>query len=171
MQTANLQLYSLSYSESKTYWATLVFVVGNLLLPQLFHLLPQGGMIWLPIYFFTLVGSYKYGWRVGLLTAILSPMTNSFLFGMPSVTVLPAILLKSVLLAVAAGYAASHFKKVTFGLLLGVVLGYQLVGTLGEWALQGNLWLALQDFRLGIPGMLLQIFGGWLFIHYLIRKK
>lgn len=89
---------------------------------------------------------------------------------MPAVAVLPAILFKSVSLAVAAGYAASHFKKASFGLLIGVVLAYQLVGTLGEWAMNGSFWLAIQDFRIGIPGMLFQIFGGWLFINHIIRK-
>lgn len=170
MQTTTVKLYSLSYNNVKTYLAASLFVLGNLVTPQLFHLMPQGGVIWLPIYFFTLVGAYKYGWRVGLLTAILSPLTNSALFGMPAVAVLPAILLKSVLLAVAAGYAASRFRKVSFGLLLGVVLAYQCVGTLGEWAMKGDFWLAAQDFRIGIPGMLLQILGGWLFINYIIRK-
>ena len=58
-----------------------------------------------------------------------------------------------------AGYAASHFRKASPGLLLGVVLAYQLVGTLGEWATKGDSWLAAQDFRIGIPGMLLQISG------------
>ena len=29
---------------------------------------------------------------------------------------------------------------------------------------------AVQDFRIGIPGMLLQVFGGYLFIKYVIRK-
>lgn len=171
MQTStNVQLYSLPYSDVKTYFAALAFVIGNLALPQLFHLVPQGGMIWLPIYFFTLVGAYKYGWRVGLLTAVLSPVINSVLFGMPAVAVLPAILLKSTLLAIAAGYAASHFKKASLVLLLSVVLAYQVIGTLGEWAMNGNFWLAVQDFRIGIPGMLLQILGGWLFINHLIRR-
>ena len=68
-----------------------------------------------------------------------------------------------------AGYAASHFRKAP-GLLLGVVLAYQLVGMLGEWATKGDSWLAAQDFRIGIPGMLLQIFGSWLFINRIIRK-
>lgn len=54
--------------------------------------------------------------------------------------------------------------------LLGVVLAYQLVGMLGEWATKGDSWLAAQDFRIGIPGMLLQIFGSWLFINRIIRK-
>lgn len=170
MQTTTVKLYSLPYSNMKTYLAASLFVLGNLAMPQLFHLIPQGGMIWLPIYFFTLVGAYKYGWKVGLLTAIFSPLANSVLFGMPAVTVLPAILLKSALLAMAAGCAASLFKKASLGLLLGVVLAYQVIGTLGEWAMMGDFWLAVQDFRIGIPGMLLQILGGWLFINYIIRK-
>ena len=78
-----VKLYSLPYSNSRTYWAALAFTAGNILFPQLFHLIPQGGVIWLPIYFFTLIGAYKYGWRVGLLTAIASPLINSWLFGMP----------------------------------------------------------------------------------------
>lgn len=170
MQTTTVKLYSLEYNNVKTYLAALLFVLGNLAMPQLFHLIPQGGMIWLPIYFFTLVGAYKYGWRVGVLTAVLSPLVNSVLFGMPAITVLPAILLKSTLLSVAAGYAASHFKKASFGLLLAVVLSYQIVGTLGEWIMIGDFWLAVQDFRIGIPGMLFQIFGGWLFINRILSR-
>lgn len=170
MRTTTVKLYSLEYNNSKTYLAALLFVLGNLAMPQLFHLIPQGGMVWQPIYFFTLVGAYKYGWRVGVLTAVLSPLVNSVLFGMPAMTVLPAILLKSTLLAVAAGYAASHFKKASVGLLFAVVLSYQIVGTLGEWGMTGDFWLAVQDFRIGIPGMLLQIFGGWLFINRILSR-
>ena len=123
-----------------------------------------------PIYFFTLIGAYKYGWRVGLLTAIVSPLANAWLFGMPAVAVLPAILLKSCLLAGMAGWAASRFRKASLWMLAGVVLGYQTAGTLGEWAMLGDFHAAVQDVRLGLPGMLLQVFGGWLFINRLIRK-
>ncbi|MDE5761733.1 MAG: ECF transporter S component, partial [Bacteroides sp.] len=104
METKNVKLYALDYSDAKTYLAASLFVLGNIALPQLFHLVPQGGVTWLPIYFFTLIGAYKFGWKVGLLTAVLSPVLNSWLFGMPLPAVLPAILLKSVLLAIAAGW-------------------------------------------------------------------
>lgn len=170
MQTTTVKLYSLSYGNVRTYLAAFLFVLGNLAMPQLFHLIPQGGVIWLPIYFFTLVGAYKYGWKVGLLTATTSPLLNALLFGMPAVTALLAILLKSVLLAGVAGYTASRFKKASLGLLLSVILVYQIIGTLGEWAMKGDFWLAAQDFRIGIPGMLFQIFGGWLFINRIISK-
>lgn len=170
MQATTVKLYSLEYNCARTYWVAALFVAGNILLPQLCHLIPQGGMRWLPIYFFTLIGAYKYGWRVGLLTALASPLVNSALFGMPAAAGLPAILLKSVLLALAAGFAASHYKRASVLLLAGVVLAYQVVGTLGEWAMKGDFFLAVQDFRIGLPGMLMQIVGGWFFINRFIRK-
>lgn len=165
-----VKLYSLNYNRVRTYLAAFLFISGNIALPQLFHLIPQGGMTWLPIYFFTLIGAYKYGWKVGLLTAIVSPLLNSLLFGMPMPAVLPAILLKSVLLALAAGFTAKYWQRVSIPLLLLVVLSYQVAGTLGEWVMSGSFFAASQDFRMGIPGMLVQVFGGYLFIRYLIRK-
>lgn len=165
-----VKLYCLNYNRAQTYLAASLFVLGNVALPQLFHLLPQGGVTWLPIYFFTLTGAYKYGWKVGLLTAVASPLVNSFLFGMPMPAVLPAILLKSVLLAVAAGFTAKHWQRVSIPLLLLVVLSYQIAGTLGEWVMTGSFPAASQDFRIGIPGMLVQLFGGYLFIRYVVRK-
>lgn len=170
METTSVKLYSLDYSNLRTYLAASLFILGNILLPQFFHLIPQGGITWLPIYFFTLIGAYKYGWKVGLLTAVLSPVINSLLFGMPMPVVLPAILLKSVLLAVAAGWTAQRFGKISIPVLLGVVLAYQIVGTLGEWIYVGSFYNAMEDFRIGIPGMCLQVFGGYWFIKLLIRK-
>lgn len=164
------RLYSLPFSDVKAYLLAALFVAGNIALPQLCHLVPNGGPTWLPIYFFTLVGACKYGWRVGLLTALASPLANSLLFGMPAVAALPAIMLKSTLLALAAGFTAARFKRVTLPLMAAVVAAYQIIGTLGEWAIVGELNAALQDFRIGLPGMLLQIFGGWAVIRYIIRK-
>lgn len=167
MATNSVSLHSLEYKDVRTYGVAALFIVGNIALPQLCHLLPAGGSTLLPIYFFTLVAAYKYGWKVGLLTAVASPLVNAALFAMPAPAVLPAILSKSLLLAAAAGFTARRFRSVSLPLLLGVVLFYQTIGSAAEWALTGSLAAALQDFRIGIPGMLLQIFGGYLFIKYL----
>ena len=59
METKTVKLYSLDYNNVKTYLVASLFILGNLALPQLFHLIPQGGLTWLPIYFFTLVGAYR----------------------------------------------------------------------------------------------------------------
>ena len=170
MQTSSIKLYSLNYNDSKTYIAAALFILGNIALPQLCHMVPQGGMILLPIYFFTLIGAYKYGWKVGLMTAILSPVINHLAVGMPAAAVLAPILVKSTILALAASYIASHSKKVSIALMAGVVLAYQVAGGLFEWAFTGSFAAAVQDFRLGVPGMLLQIVGGYLFIKYLLKR-
>lgn len=156
-----VRLHSLTLADAKTYLFATLFVVGNIVLPQLAHLVPQGGFIFLPIYFFTLIAAYKYGIHVGMLTAIMSPIANHLLFGMPPSAVLPAIIIKSVSLAIAAALAAKHFKKVSLlGILLAIV-AYQLVGTAFEWATTQSLYIALQDVRLGMPGILIQLFGGY----------
>ena len=152
-----VKLYSLNFRQAKTYWFTLLFVAGNLILPQLCHLIPQGGLILLPIYFFTLIAAYKFGIRVGLLTAVLSPLANSALFGMPAA-------------AVAAAMAARYLKSVSLLAMVAVVLAYQIIGSLFEWVLTGSFLTAMQDFRLGVPGMLLQIVAGYALLKWLAKR-
>ena len=154
-----IRIYNYGFKELRTYLFVALFVLGNLLLPQLCHLIPNGGKILLPIYFFTLIASYKFGIKVGLMTAVLSPIINSILFGMPALAILPAILTKSVVLALAASFVANKTHKISIVNLLIVVLTYQFVGTLAEWAMTSSFYVAIQDFRLGIPGMILQLFG------------
>lgn len=159
--STTVRLYSLPLNNVRTYLFATVFVIANLLLPQLAHLIPQGGLILLPIYFFTLIAAYKFGIHVGLLTAVLSPLANNLLFGMPPAEVLPVIVVKSVILALAAAMAAKYFGKVSFWGILMAILAYQLIGTGVEWAITQNFYTALQDFRIGIPGMCIQWIGGY----------
>ena len=51
------KLYSLNYTNANTYLFAFVFIVGNVVLPQLCHLVHLGGPAMLPIYFFTLIGA------------------------------------------------------------------------------------------------------------------
>ncbi len=168
--TQNVALYQLSYNQVKTYLLAVLFIVGNIALPQLCHLMPQGGLIFLPIYFFTLVAAYKYGFVVGLTTALLSPLVNSALFGMPPAVALPIILIKSVTLAIAAALIAKKTNKVTLLTVALAVIAYQLIGSLAELAITGSFEKASQDIILGWPGCLIQIVGGFVILRYLLKK-
>lgn len=161
-----IRIYDYKLNELKTYLFVILFVAGNVVLPQLCHLIPNGGKILLPIYFFTLFASYKYGLRVGLMTAVLSPLINSLAFGMPALALLPAIMIKSIVLAFTASFVANKTNRVSIINLLIVVLTYQCVGTLSEWAMTSSFYVAIQDFRLGVPGMTLQIL-----LSYLLLRK
>ena len=147
---ATAKLYSLNLHNTRTYLFALFFVAGNIIVPQLCHLIPNGGLMFLPIYFFTLL--------------------NHVLFGMPAAAMLPAIMAKSVILAISASIVAKRFKKVSIVCMAAVVLSYQLLGTMIEWAMVSDFNAAIQDFRIGIPGMLLQVFGGYAVIRYILTK-
>lgn len=163
-------VYPLSYRRARTYRIAAVFIAGNLVLPQLCHLLPLGGPRLLPIYFLTIVAAWRYGWRVGVLCAVLSPTLNMVLFGMPSLEVWPVLVLKSLLAALFAGWVGSRSQPRILLALAGVVLAYQGLGSLAEWAIQGDFYIAMQDFRIGLPGMILQVFGAYLLLGYLTGK-
>ena len=125
--------------------------------------------MFLPIYFFTLVAAFRCGWKVGFLTAVLSPVVNCLLFGMPPVASLPAILVKSLTLVAAVELIS---RKMDFSLLSVAlaVLAYQLVGMTVEFFMDFNFMHAIQDIRIGWPGILIQIVGGYLVIKALQRR-
>ena len=163
---ANVRLYALNYDEAKTYlWAT-VFVACNLMLPQLFHLIPQGGVIFSPLSLVILAGAYKFGWKTGLLAALASPLVNHAITGLPAWEVLPVMTLKLAVLAMVAGLAAQRFKMVSLPLLIGVILVSTAIGCLGEFILTGGIAATIADFTIGWPGLLLQVFGAWLILKY-----
>jgi hypothetical protein len=89
---------------------------------------------------------------------------------MPPVAVLPGIMIKSVVLAIAASLAAKHFGKVSLIGVILAVLAYQFIGTAFEWILTQNLFIALQDIRIGAPGILLQIVGGYFVLKFLSQS-
>ena len=163
---ANVRLYALNYDEVKTYlWAT-VFVACNLVLPQVFHLIPQGGVIFSPLSLVILAGAYKFGWKTGLLAALASPLVNHLITGLPAWEVMPVMTLKLAVLALVAGLAAQRFKTVSLPLLIGVILVSKAIGCLGEFILTGGIAATIADFTIGWPGLLLQVFGAWLILKY-----
>ena len=167
---ATVRLYTLNYDEAKTYmWAT-IFVACNLVLPQVFHLIPQGGIIFSPLSFVILVGAYKFGWKTGLLAALASPFVNHLLTGMPATEVLPVMTMKLAVLSIVAGLTAQHFKTISLPILIGVILVTKAIEALGEFVLTGGITATVADFTIGWPGMLLQIIGGYLVIKYLLKK-
>jgi hypothetical protein len=161
-----VRLYTLNYDEAKTYLWAAIFVACNLVLPQLFHLIPQGGIIFSPLSLVILFGAYKFGWKTGLLAAVLSPLVNHLLTGLPAWDVLQVMTLKLAVLAMVAGLAAQHFKTASLPIIIGVVLVSKAIGALGELLLTGGLAATIADFTIGWPGLLLQVFGAWIFLNF-----
>ena len=71
MIVSQFRQLNLSVVNVRTYLFAVLFVGGNMLLPQLCHLMPDGGKIFLPIYFFTLIASYTVSYTHLTLPTIL----------------------------------------------------------------------------------------------------
>ena len=151
IQLKKIQLYTFA----------LLFSAGNILFPYLCHTFPNGGKTLLPLFFFTLIGSYKFGIRVGLFTALISPLLNNLFFGNPPSAMLFDIMSKSVLLAFIASYISKKTQRVSLILLAAVVLSYQLAGGLGQWLITGSIQNSYSSFIIGIPGMVIQVILGF----------
>ncbi|MFO7570747.1 MAG: hypothetical protein R6W75_13215 [Smithellaceae bacterium] len=170
MQARDFQPYTLPLTRLRFYLLTCLFVAGNLLFPLLVHQIPQGGKILLPIYFFTLIAAYRFGWMMGLTTAVLSVFFNHVLTGMPPAALLPVILVKSLILAFAAAWIANRTQKISLLHLAAVVAAYQAAGGVFEWLYTGSLMAALSDIRMGLPGILVQIIAGYLLLTWQNRR-
>jgi len=151
---------SLSLGDARLYLAASAMIAGNILLPVALHRIPAGGQMFLPIFFFTLIAGWRFGAKAAVLTAVLSPLANHWITGMPPAQALQGIILQSALLGCLAALAASRSTRPTLALLAGVVLAAQalmLFPVLAHAGWQGA--LAALQFRL--PGLLLQILGGY----------
>ena len=154
------------WRDKEFYLWSIVFVLGNLALPQLCHLAALGGKVWLPIYFCTFLAAVLYGRQVAMLTAVLSPVLNYAIFAMPSAGMLPVMMVKSLLIALLAPALVKRFS-VPVALVLTIV-GYQLGGALFGALTGGEM---LVDFRHGWPGMLAQFAGVWLILQLWRRAE
>ncbi|MDR2962050.1 MAG: ECF transporter S component [Bacteroidales bacterium] len=161
---------SVSLRNAKTYLFALLFTAGNVLFPLLFHAIPQGGHIFLPIFFFTLIGAFQYGLWVGVFTALCSPLLSHALMGMPAGIMLPIVMAKSIILVLCARAAVRYFQKISLPVIVLAVAASQVLGFVAEWIIAGNISQAIHDVYMGIPGMLLQIAGAYLILSVLNKK-
>lgn len=139
---------------------SLLFIAGNIALPHLFHLVPGGGIAFLPIYWFTLIGVMACGLSVGLTAALMSPLMGWLIFGAPAAAMLPDMLLKGTLLALCAFFICRRLGNGIPAVALSVAAAW-LLSALAEWPFTGAAY-AFQDFVTGLPGLaLMSIVAPW----------
>ena len=151
---------SLNLGEVRLYIATAAMVAGNLLLPFALHQIPDAGRMFLPIFFFTLVAGWRFGAQAAVLTAVLSPLANHFITGMPPTPMLQEIILQSALLGALAALAAGRFRKPTLAVLALVVVVDQAL-VLFPTLLHAGWQPCVAALRFRLPGLLLQVLGGF----------
>lgn len=156
---------TLTLTQGRTYTWSALFIAANIALPHLFHLIPGGGVMFLPIYFFTLIGAMRYGWQLGLLTAVMTPIVGNLIFGAPATAMLPDMLVKGAALSLVGSFVAQKWGVKFITCLATVVAAFALVG-LAEWPFTGAAY-AFQDFVTGLPGMAMMTLGAYITNKYI----
>lgn len=157
--TQQVRTESINLTQAQAYTKSALFIAANIALPYLFHLVPEGGKMFLPIYFFTLVAAIRYGWQVAALTAVMTPVVGNLLFGAPALHMLADMVVKGTVLSLLAGYAAMRLGKQLWVVAVSVLASWALVG-LVEMPFTGAAF-AFQDFVTGVPGMAMMTLGAW----------
>ena len=160
-----------SWRDIKFYLFGIAFALGNLFLPLAVHAIPNGGVIFLPLFFFTLVAAYSEGLLSGILVAILSPVLNHVVTGMPMAAMMPVVLFKSLLVAILAAGTAKYLRKINLLAIAIIVFIMQSAGGLIEFFLTGNVSRTLSSLQLSIPGMILMIVGGYLLLRVISKFR
>ena len=150
----------------KLVFAGLLVAMG-ILLPIMFHTIPNAGSVFLPMHIPVLLAGFITGPIFGLLCGILTPLISSIATGMPPAAILPSMICELAVYGFATGFFYNKMKfdnetlKIYLSLIFSMLLGRVTYGILnalifkaGAYSL--NIWLTAA-FAKAIPGILIQL--------------
>lgn len=145
--------------------AALCIALG-VILPQLFHVIPNAGSIWLPMHLPVLIAGFVTNPLFGAIVGFITPILSSMLTSMPGPAVLPGMVCELTTYGLVAGltYSLLKVKKplkyyicLVVTMLAGRLVGGLLNGLIfkaGSYSL--SIW-ATTYFVTGLPGIVVQL--------------
>ncbi|MFH1366736.1 MAG: ECF transporter S component [Patescibacteria group bacterium] len=135
-----------------------IFTALSVALPWFCHQFNLAGPIFLPMHFFVLMAGLLFGWRVGLITGLLTPLASYAFSGMPIVAILPVIILEVMAYGFFAGWLREKKMDLWLTLILALVFG-KTVLFFSAWIFMpvnpaNYLFTAVKT---GLPGILIQL--------------
>lgn len=144
-----------------------LFTALGVLLPMVFHFVPNAGSVFLPMHIPVLLCGLICGWPYGLACGILAPLLSSLLTGMPPAAMLPGMLCELAVYGAVSGLLSQFIRTGkalvdTYLALLGAMLAGRLVAgatnalifRAGAYSLQT--WIAA-SFVTALPGIIIQL--------------
>ena len=146
---------------------TALFIALGVVVPLLFHSVPNAGRVFLPMHIPILLCGMICGFPYGAVCGLLTPLMSSLLTGMPPVAMLPSMLCELVVygtvaallmryLPVKAIYAKTYFSLIGAMLAGRIVYGVlnALIFNAGSYSL--SIWLSAA-FVTALPGIVIQL--------------
>jgi uncharacterized membrane protein len=122
----NSLLLALKYKDIRSYLLTAAFIVLAVFIPWVFHQFHLAGPTFLPMHIFVLIAGLLFGWRAGLLVGLFTPLTSYFISGLPSLNILPQVVIEVSAYGFIAGILREKYHLRTVWALLGAIIGGRL---------------------------------------------
>lgn len=145
----------LSFTEIKCYIFSLTFVSLAVFVPWLCHQFHLAGPKFLPMHFFVMIAGFLFGWRTGLLVGFLSPLMSYGITHLPSIVILPEVVLELAFYGLIVGILREKKANIWIALLGAMIFG-RLVRLLFVFVF-GLTTNPLEYFLISWPGVLLQL--------------
>jgi hypothetical protein len=136
-----------------------VFTALAVYAPILIHYFAgvDGGRTFLPMPFFVLLAGLIFGWRVGLATAVMSPIVSYLISGMPIANILPFVTVQLAAFGIASGFLREKFN-VFVSVLGSIISGWLAIGiALFFFSSMSTVGYVSSGIRSGAIGLILQL--------------
>lgn len=150
------------FSDIRIYIFIAAFVLLDVAVPWALHRLhPLAGPTFLPLFFFSLLAGLLFGWRVGLLVGLISPIVGYLVSGSPALWRLVEIIIENSVFGFSAGLLAPRLKSSAVWSLLGALIAGYLALILSVLIFHPEkvnplVW-AVQTIQQGWPGIAIQL--------------
>jgi LytS/YehU family sensor histidine kinase len=119
-----------TYTNILSYVLTVVFVALSVAVPWVFHQFHLAGPTFLPMHIFVLVGGLLFGWRLGLIVGLFTPLASYAVSAMPALPILPQVVVELAAYGFAAGFFRERLRLPVIWSLVGAMLAGRLALTL-----------------------------------------
>jgi len=167
------------YIDTKKLAYSMLFAIGALVLPQVFHLAGWVGPTFLPMHIPVILAGFILGKKYGLITGITAPIISTVITGMPiAFPMLPIMVLELGTYGFVAGFLAKETKIPILGALLIAMIMGRVAYAGGFYGLQILLGVEITKnispisaVITGIPGIIIQILAIPILIKILKTKR
>lgn len=145
---------------------TAVSVALCIVLPMVFHMLPGGGAVFLPMHIPVLLCGMICGWPFGLVCGVLGPAMSSLLTRMPPAAILPAMMVECAVYGAVSGFLMSKvhtgrrvadlYISLITAMLLGRVVSGIAKALIFAPGMTFRAWITA-SFVTGLPGIVIQL--------------
>ena len=143
-----------------------VCVALCVVVPQAFHMIPNGGTIFLPMHIPVLLCGLVCGWPFGLICGVLGPLLSNLTFQMPPAAMLPSMMVECAVYGAVSGLLMRYVRTkhavadLYISLISAMVLGRVVAGFAKSLIFSPGTapfaWVAT-SLVAGIPGIVIQL--------------